>query len=61
MVRLKRHALLGGFCLVTLILVGAAVGRLAGLGVWEALYVCALATALLATAEYRFAYYTETG
>ena len=55
MARLNRHTLLGGFCLMTLILAGAAVGRLAGLGVWEALYISALAATLRPTAAYRFA------
>jgi membrane protein implicated in regulation of membrane protease activity len=60
MARLNRHTLLGGFCLMTLILAGAAVRRLAGLGMWEALYVSALAAALLVTAAYRLSRCAET-
>jgi membrane protein implicated in regulation of membrane protease activity len=51
---LNIQALFGAFALVTLILAGAAVGRVLGLGMSEALYAAALVTIGLVSAAYRF-------
>lgn len=48
------QTLLGTFTFLTLILADAAVGRLLGLGMSEALYVAALVVVGLVSAAYRF-------
>jgi len=50
---LNTQTLVGLFGLVTVILVGTAVGRLVGLGVWEAVYMTTLLAALMGSAAYR--------
>lgn len=51
---LNIQTLFGVFALVTLILAGAAVGRLLGLGTSEAFYAAALVTIGWISAAYRF-------
>lgn len=47
MTTLKPQTALGGFALITLLLVGAAVGRVFGMSVGEALYLTALLLAAI--------------
>lgn len=51
---LNMQTLLGTFIFLTLILAVAAIGRLLGLGMSEALYVAALLIIGLVSAAYRF-------
>jgi hypothetical protein len=51
---LNTQTLLGTFTFLTLILAVAAIGRLLGLGISEALYVAALLIIGLVSAAYRF-------
>ena len=51
---LNTRTLMGTFALITLILAGAAVGRLLGLRLTEALYIAALVVIGLLNIAYRF-------
>lgn len=51
---LNTRTLMGTFTLITLVLAGAAVGRLLGLRLTEALYIAALVVIGLLNIAYRF-------
>ncbi len=51
---LYTRTLMGTFALITLVLAGAAVGRLLGLRLTEALYIAALVVVVLLSIAYRF-------